>query len=66
MDCCACFQPFLSDLGQLLKESSDEELCVEVLGILANLNLPEIDFEKVVAQLDLMPFVISKLKVWRE
>ena len=56
-------QPFLSDLGQLLKESSDEELCVEALGILANLNLPDIDFERVVTQLNLLPFVLSKLKV---
>ena len=56
-------QPFLSDLGQLLKESSDDELCVEALGILANLNLPDIDFQRVVTQLDLLPYVISKLKV---
>ena len=36
---------------------------MEALGILANLNLPDIDFERVVTQLDLMPIVISKLKV---
>lgn len=56
-------QPFLSDLGTLLKEGEDEELYVEVLGILGNLTLPEIDFEKVISQLELMPFIISKLKV---
>ena len=53
----------MSDLGQLLKDSSDEELCVEALGILANLNLPDIDFQRVVTQLDLLPYVMSKLKV---
>lgn len=61
--CNVLLQPFLSDLGQLLKGSSDEELCVEALGILANLNLPDIDFQRVVTQLDLLPYVISKLKV---
>ena len=36
---------------------------MEVLGILGNLSLPEIDFEKVVRELDLLPFITSKLKV---
>ena len=41
---------------------------MEALGILANLNLPDIDFERVVTQLDLMPFIITRLKVrgWTE
>ena len=56
-------QPFLSELGKLIKESDDEEVCVEALGILGNLCLPEVDFERVVSQLQLMPFVVAKLKV---
>ena len=36
---------------------------MEVLGILGNLTFPEIDFEKVVTELDLLPFISSKLKV---
>lgn len=38
-------------------------MCVEVLGILGNLLLPEVDFERVVSQLELMPFIVAKLKV---
>ena len=56
-------QPFLSELGKLIKESDDEEACVEALGILGNLCLPEVDFERVVSQLELMPFIVAKLKV---
>ncbi len=56
-------QPFLTELGKLLKESVDDEVCVEVLGILGNLLLPEVDFERVVSQLELMPFILAKLKV---
>lgn len=58
-----CAQPFLSDLGKLIKECDDDEVCVEALGILSNLCLPEVDFEKVVSQLELMPIIMSKLKV---
>ena len=36
---------------------------MEALGILANLNLPDIDFQRVVTQLDLLPYITSKLKV---
>ena len=31
---------------------------------MGNLSLPEIDFEKVVRELDLMPFIVTKLKVY--
>ena len=41
----------------------EEDFTVEVLGILGNLTFPEIDFEKVVTELDLLPFISSKLKV---
>lgn len=56
------FLPFLSELGKLIKESEDEEVCVEALGILGNLCLPEVDFERVVSQLELLPFIVGKLK----
>lgn len=41
----------------------EEDFTVEVLGILGNLTFPEIDFEKVVTELDLLPFISTKLKV---
>lgn len=57
-------QPFLSELCQLLKDSGGEdEVCVEVLGILGNLSLPDVDFNKVVTDLDLLPFIMTKLQV---
>jgi hypothetical protein len=59
-------QPFLSDLCLILKDSNsrgEEEVCVEVLGILGNLLLPDVDFHRVVTELDLLPFITSKLRV---
>ena len=46
-----------------MKSCEEEEFTVEVLGILGNLSFPEIDFEKVVRELDLLPFISLKLKV---
>lgn len=57
-------QPFLSELCLLLKScEGEEEVCVEVLGILGNLSLPDMDFHRVVTELDLLPFIMRKLKV---
>ena len=57
-------QPFLSELCQLLKDSDGEdEVCVEVLGILGNLSLPDVDFHRVVSELDLLPFIMGRLQV---
>ena len=47
----------------MIKTCKDDEFAVEALGIVGNLSLPEIDFEKVVRELDLMPFIVAKLKV---
>ncbi len=59
-------QPFLSELCGMLRSEeveSEEEVCVEVLGILGNLTLPEVDFHRVVTELDLLPFIVGKLRV---
>ena len=45
-----------------MKEGGDEAV-VEALGILGNLNLPELDFSKVVHDLQLLPCITAKLKV---
>ena len=43
-----------------------EELVVEVLGLLGNLMLPEVNFEKVVSELELVPFIVEKLQVYTQ
>ena len=56
-------QSYLSELGGIVANCEDEECVVEALGILGNLSIPEIDFERVVRELNLLPFIVSKLKV---
>ena len=43
--------------------SSGDDVCVEVLGILGNLSSPEIDFHKIITELQLLPFILDQLKV---
>lgn len=40
-----------------------EEGAVEAVGILGNFNIPELDFGKIVHDLQLSPFLIGKLRV---
>ena len=41
----------------------EEEAAVEAVGILGNLNIPELDFGKIVHDLQLTPFLMAKLRV---
>ena len=51
------FVGYVGDLATIVRSSSDDEQVVECLGILANLNLPEIDFESLLAEFELIPYI---------
>jgi hypothetical protein len=55
------FVPYVSDLAGIVRTAADEELVVECLGILGNLSLPELDFESLVTEFELIPFINEKL-----
>ena len=59
-------QAFIPDLVKLMKEGvgEAEEGAVETVGILGNLRIPELDFAKIVDDLQLLPFLTGKLKVY--
>ena len=66
--CDLCPQAYLSELGELVREGrggeeEDEECAVEALGILGNLALPEVDYDRVLSELQLLPFIVETLKV---
>jgi hypothetical protein len=44
-------------LAGIVRTAADEELVVECLGILGNLSLPELDFESLVTEFELIPFI---------
>lgn len=58
-------QAFIPDLVKLMKKGvgEAEEGAVEAVGILGNLNIPELDFGRIVNDLQLLPYLMGKLKV---
>ena len=58
-------QGYISDLVGLVKGGvgEAEEAAVEAVGILSNLSIPELDFGKVVRDLQLLPFLMGRLRV---
>ena len=45
-----------------MKNSDDEELVVEALGILANLTIPDLDYELILKEYNLVPWIKGKLE----
>ena len=47
-----------------MKNCSDkEDFMLEAMGILSSLTVPEIDFDKILTELELLPLLVTKLKV---
>ncbi|CAG0913778.1 unnamed protein product [Notodromas monacha] len=55
------FIEFVGDLVEKMKDSPNEELTLECLGVLGNLNLPELDWSLVTDEYELFPWLKQKL-----
>lgn len=56
------FIDYISDIASIIKNSDDEELVVEALGILANLTIPDLDYELILREYNLVPWIKNKLE----
>jgi hypothetical protein len=56
------FLDFLKPLSEVVIKSEDDELILEALGILGNLYIPNMDYQKVITELKLLPPLLSMLK----
>ncbi|CAF1046604.1 unnamed protein product [Adineta ricciae] len=56
------FIPFVGEFGETLVTENDEAFLTEVVGTLANLTLPEIDYEALMSEYGLVNWIKSKLK----
>ncbi|XP_022085406.1 kinesin-associated protein 3-like [Acanthaster planci] len=56
------FIEYISDIASIVKNSDDEELVVEALGILANLTIPDLDYELILKEYKLVPWITQKLE----
>ena len=55
-------KPFVGEFGETLVTENDEAFLTEVVGTLANLTLPEIDYEALMSEYGLVNWIKSKLK----
>ncbi|NXF20775.1 KIFA3 protein, partial [Rhodinocichla rosea] len=56
------FIEYVGDLAAQISNSEEEEFVIECLGTLANLTLPELDWELVLKEYKLVPYLKDKLK----
>ena len=50
-------------MGQVLRTSTDDEMTVEVMAILGNMNVPNLDYYRLLTELKLVPLIMDKIKV---
>lgn len=56
------FMNYISDLAGMIKNYQDEEYVVECVGILGNLNIPEVEYSLMLKEYNLLDYIKSKIK----
>lgn len=55
-------QDYVGDLAAQIKLEGDEEFVIECLGTMANLTIPDLDWELLLKEYNLVPFLKDHLK----
>lgn len=55
------FMNYIPDLANIIKNYGDEEFVIECVGILGNLNVPDMDYSVMLKEYDLLAYIKSKL-----
>lgn len=56
------FIEFIGDVADAVQRADSEEFRVECLGVLGNLTIPDLDFERMLTEYDLVPWMKKKLQ----
>ncbi|KAG7487580.1 hypothetical protein MATL_G00024970 [Megalops atlanticus] len=56
------FIDYVGDLAAQIRQDEDEEFVIECLGTLANLTIPDLDWELVLKEYNLVPYLKDRLK----
>jgi hypothetical protein len=56
------FVEFLGDIADAVQRADGEDFRVECLGILGNLDLPDLDFERMLEEYSLVPWMKGRLE----
>lgn len=59
---CVFVQDYVGDLASQIGQNENEEFMIECLGMLANLTVPDLDWELVLKEYNLVPFLKDHLK----
>ena len=55
-------QDYISDLCTAVLNGDNDDFALECLGILANLTIPDLDYELILKEYDMIPWIKSKLQ----
>lgn len=55
------FLDFVGHLGEAIQKGENEEFILECLGILGNLTIPDLDYERLLEEYNLIPWLRTKL-----
>ncbi|XP_026883888.1 kinesin-associated protein 3b isoform X1 [Electrophorus electricus] len=59
---CGILQDYVGDLAAQISPEEDEEFVIECLGTLANLTIPDLDWELLLREYNLVPYLKDRLK----
>ncbi len=54
-------QNYISDMANVIKNYSDEEFVIECVGVLGNMNIPDLDYHVLLKEYDLLTYIKGKL-----
>ena len=55
-------QDYISDLCTAVLNGEMDDFALECLGVLANLSIPDLDYELILKEYDMIPWIKSKLQ----
>ena len=55
------FIEFIGDIADAVQRADSEDFRIECLGILGNLTIPDLDFERMLKEYELVPWMKQKL-----
>lgn len=57
----ALFLDFVSNLAEAIQKSTNDEFVLECIGVLGNITIPDLDYERLIKEYNLVPWLKNKL-----
>jgi len=56
------WQDYISDIAEAVLQNEDEDFSLECLGVMGNLTIPDLDYELILKEYKLVPWIKHKLQ----